>query len=395
MDPIYRTGTPQIIVNYSMNNSTYFKQFWLNETFGNITVVLKKRKFLCHKIILSQSEVFKSIFMKWKSCDNILYLQNEDFDDDIMMLFLKLLYGYEIEIDALWLLILANKFAVKYIEDDIKKIMCDHIKQNKSDIIIKLPYILSVCNMLMYNIEHQILNILKQHIQTYIDQQKLHLLDGDILLELIQSDNLIINDEYELYKAVCEINNYDLAHKLLDHIRFCNMSKYLVKYICKRACHADYLKNQLTSATRHFTLKKSYAFINPRKYKLVHICDWAVDLTNVSRERAVGTIITKKFNKFKLCLYPFGNNQNGGLHEVQLYVRPKLPIHIKWVIYIINQHKFKCHMSCITQYNFTNKRRYGNGYGHRNIINSDDFLNPDNGWVVDHQAIIISRIFKL
>lgn len=391
MDITFENLRSDIIVKYSRYRSDDIKKLWFNKDFCDVSIQLKNSIFPCYKFVLSESNIFKVMFSRWTNNENIIYLQNENFSDDIMILFFKSLFGYKIEIDILWLLILANKFCVKEIENDARKILLNKIKNNHTT--INITNILTVDDMLMCNLTDPILDIFEQNIQNYIDDKTLHLLDDNILLYLSQSDNLVINDEYELYAAICEFDkDKEFMHKLLDNIRFKNISRYLLKYICERACYSEYLQNKINEAYYYHTFHKCDEFDNPRKYKLVETCEWIVRFDgNIS----IRTRITKKFGKITLSLHPRGDNENGRQNNLHLYVRPQENNnYLKWYGYILNQFKNNKHTTVTTSFDFR-KRTNTCGYGHYDIMSSDDYFNPANGWIVNNESIIIVRIFEL
>ncbi|CAD5216932.1 unnamed protein product [Bursaphelenchus xylophilus] len=225
----------------SMND---FAKYFNNAHLSDITLRVGEEKFLAHRIILCKSsEVFDRMLSNdWRKEDNALLL-NEDGDcQKVFANFLRFLYCNHIVLDShnvLPLLILADKYAVLGLQNVCVEYAVEKVLSQlclRQLIHVWFRYSTTTFHeKLTEKCVNRVADKFAELISNNSDWEEDWLnLDSDQLIELLNSNELSLNNEFELWEAFRRwlkspkhpnrANDPALALKILPKIRFPFMS---------------------------------------------------------------------------------------------------------------------------------------------------------------------------
>jgi hypothetical protein len=223
-----------------LNN--FFKNLneYLNSgTYCDLTFIVDCEKFPCHRIILASSSPYFEALLTHKFKENNLdSISLYDIKPDIFSLLLHYIYSGQIELDennVQDLLIASDMFQL----DEVVQFCCHYlsISLNEKNVldIWKISNELQ-CLILKTDAEHYLLT----HFRSLIKLDMIKLISHDLLKKLISNDDLIVDNEQQVFEAILiwYINNHEQSlEKLFDNIRF--------EYISKE--HQKMILNQIES----------------------------------------------------------------------------------------------------------------------------------------------------
>ncbi|XP_036359258.1 BTB/POZ domain-containing protein 17-like isoform X3 [Octopus sinensis] len=216
-------------------------KFFNNQLLSDITLVVVKKKYFCHKLILvKSSDVFERMFSSdWdKSQRKEIELQEDSMCATVFPRFLKFLYSCHVRLNignTLSMLILSDKYNVEDLRNVCINFACTCIiprLQLKDVFHIWFQYATKCYHKKLVQACVQALSEKMDDIMMSVEwEQEWLTIERDQLIEFLKSSELTIKDEYELWEAVLKWllstehptraeNLRSNVKTVIEHIRF-------------------------------------------------------------------------------------------------------------------------------------------------------------------------------
>ncbi|XP_052256287.1 kelch-like protein 12 isoform X2 [Dreissena polymorpha] len=229
---------------WGMNLLHGFSKLYKDTEFVDITLVINKREFLCHRSILAiSSPFFMALFSTAMSESKQNKIELKEIDYLTMELILDYIYTGEVllsEETVQDLLSAANRFQLLPLRSGCADFMRKHITVSNCIGV----YFFAKCH------ECEVLavkakEIINKQVSQLCQQQEFLSLPADKLIEIISDDNIEVTHEEIVYEACLNWVKADLDSRrgnlvqVMECVRFANINSY---YFCDRIDNNSLLK---------------------------------------------------------------------------------------------------------------------------------------------------------
>lgn len=212
------TSSKTQVNNFLKNLTEYLN----SGTYCDLTFLIAGVQFPCHRIILaSASPYFQALLTHTFKENNLNSIELRDIEPEIFSLLLNYIYSGQIELDennVQDLLIASDMFQL----DELVQFCCHYlsISLNEKNVldIWKISNELQCTNLKMDS-EHYIL----KHFRSLIQLDLVKLISHDLLLKIISNDDLIVDNEQQVFEAILiwfSYNSEQSSEDLFNCIRF-------------------------------------------------------------------------------------------------------------------------------------------------------------------------------
>lgn len=265
-----------------MNNSTSallkIANMYAEQLMSDICLVVGNNRYPAHRVILcASSEVFQVMLMnpEWNECrESVIELKEEPCCSAVFPQFLKYLYVGQIQISVqtvMPMLALADKYNIR----DLVELCVDYMLKHISKAAVQGYLVSWLHYTISFSPYHQevtdaLQRFLKWNLNIVGESRDFPELDVNILIVLLQQNDLVVQNEYDLFAYVenwlmhkinqiqndvtqCDEPKQQSIHQLIEsvtvHIRFAMMTpnelaKLLLKPIIK--CHTEYFVGRIS-----------------------------------------------------------------------------------------------------------------------------------------------------
>ena len=234
-------------VNNSNHALSKLVQLYADTDLSDLVLKVGQRQFSTHKLILCMcSDVFKTMLTSstWpESHSSRVILQEEPECADVFEDFLKYFYNGCISLDChtvLPLLTLADKYNVQDLSKSCLDYMCTHCLPSSGGHIISWLQYSVICG-------HKALEEICRNFVTYnfsmvLQTQEFNLMNTDILLSFLKSSDVVVEEEFSMYRAMKTWLLHQSSQTMQDII---NVDTHFSDLFLKIMCHVRFPMMQL------------------------------------------------------------------------------------------------------------------------------------------------------